>query len=206
MLKQFKLVASLAITATLIACGGGGDSGSSSVSSNNPLKKYEGTFYVCMEKTKETLKYSATGADGLNAIYSADVYSASDCSGSIIGSYKWDAPALMTYNGATNATLPSFTVLPFSDTVDRVTMLTSPSTATLTGTGVKDGCVYLYESFGTSRSCFDLVLQQRTISGALYLTADNQYLTALVLKNGVLTSDVIFSRNSTFNLASLVKR
>jgi hypothetical protein len=175
-------------------------------SANNPLKKYEGTFYVCIEKTKETLKLSATGADGLKVSFSSEVYSGANCSGSILGSYKWDAPALMTYNDATSATLPSFKVLPFSATVDHVTILTSPSTATLTGPGVKDDCVYSYESFSTSTYCFDLALQQRTISGALFLTADNQYLTILALQNGVLTSDVIWSRNSTFNLASLVKR
>jgi len=213
MFKQLKLVASLAITATLMACGGGGDSGASgaaSVSVNNPLKKYEGTYYVCDANEKDTVAFSATGADGLNVSFSAEIYSGANCSGSIIGSYKWNAPALITYKDTTSATLPPATVFPFSATVDRVTLLTSLSTATLTGSGVKDNCVsYSYINNGitsTGKDCFELVLQQSTDSGGLYLTADNQYLVQLSLQNGVLATDQILSRSSTFNLASLVKR
>ena len=213
MFKQFKLVAGLATIATLVGCGGGGDSGASgsaSVSVNNPLKKYEGTYYVCDANEKNTVVFSATGADGLNVSFSAEVYSGANCSGSILGSYKWNAPALITYTDTTSATLPPATVFPFAATVDRVTLLTTPSTATLTGSGVKNNCVsYSYINNGvtsTGNSCFELVLQQSTSTGALYLTADNQYLVQLSLQNGVLTTDQIFSRSSTFNLASLVKR
>jgi hypothetical protein len=213
MIKQFRLAAGLATIATLVACGGGGDSGASgaaSVSVNNPLKKYEGTYYVCDANEKDIVTFSATGADGLNVSFSAEVYSGANCSGSILGSYKWNAPALITYKDTTTATLPPATVFPFSATVDRVTLLTSPSTATLTGSGVKDNCVsYSYVSNGTTttgKSCFELALQASTSTGALYLTADNQYLVQLSLQNGVLTTDQILSRSSTFNLASLVKR
>ena len=213
MFKQLKLMAGLAITATLVACGGGGDSGGSSggsVSVNNPLKKYEGTYYVCDRNVKDIVTLSATGADGLSVIFSSEVYSGANCSGNILGSYKWNAPALITYKDATSATLPPATVFPFSATVDRVSLVTSPSTATLTGSGVKDNCVnYSYVFNGTTttgKNCFELVLTQSTSSGALYLTADNQYLVQLSLQNGVLETDQILSRSSTFNLTSLVQR
>ena len=55
MFKQFKLVASLAITAMLAACGcgGGEDSDNSSVSVNNSLKNMRGpTTFVIIKQRK----------------------------------------------------------------------------------------------------------------------------------------------------------
>jgi hypothetical protein len=214
MFKQLKLMAGLAITATLVACGGGGESDSSSVSVNNPLKKYEGTWYFCDGTEKTIYSISTTGTDGLHLNYSQEFYEKPNCSGQLFATYKWDTPQLITYKDATSATLPPATIFPFSATVDSVTLLTSPSRATLTGPrvyGKEKECVrfdeIIVEFMPTIRTkCFDLVLQQRTSSGALYLTADNQYLLQLRLSNGVLVSDQILSRDSRFNLASLVKR
>ena len=218
MLKQLKFAIGLAITAALVACGGGGDSGSSSsgssVSVNNPLKKYEGTYNVCNDTEKTIYSISTTGTDGLHLNYSQEFYEKPNCSGQLFATYKWDAPQLITYKDATSATLPPATIFPFSATVDSVTLLTSPSRATLTGPrvyGKENECVrfdeIIVEFMPTIQiKCFDLVLQQRTSSGALYLTADNQYLLQLRLSNGVLVSDQILSRGSRFNLASLVKR
>ena len=123
MFKQLKLMAGLAITATLVACGGGGDSGSSSsgssVSVNNPLKKYEGTWYFCDGTEKIIYSISTTGTDGLHLNYSQEFYEYSNCYGQLFATYKWDAPQLITYKDTTSATLPPATIFPFSDTVDR---------------------------------------------------------------------------------------
>jgi len=218
MFKQLKLMAGLAITATLAACGGGGDSGSSSsgssVSVDNPLKKYEGTWYVCDGTEKTIYSISTTGTDGLHLNYSQEFYEKPNCSRQLFATYKWDTPQLITYKDATSATLPPATIFPFSDTVDRVTFLTSPSRATLTGPrvyGKQNECVRFDQTVVEfmpmlNSRCFDLVVQQRTSSEALYLTADNQYLVRLRLINGVLAWGETLSRSSTFDSASLVKR
>jgi hypothetical protein len=220
MFKQLKLMAGLAITATLVACGGGGDSGSSSsgssVSVNNPLKKYEGTWYVCYANQRTIYSISTTGADGLILNHSVEVYSADDCSGSILAIWKLNGPHLMTYKDTTSATLPSATVFPFSAIVDGVSIVTSPSTATITmtspsatlmGPGVKEDCVsYSYGATKTVMGCFPLEGPKLPTSGALYLTADNQYLVQLFVQNGVLITKEILSQSSTFKWASLVNR
>ena len=223
MFKKFKLVIGLAITATLVACGGGGESDSSSgssVSVKNPLKKYEGTWYVCDEHQKITYSISTTGTDGLNLDYSEEFYSEPNCSGQLWASYKWNAPQQITYKDTTSATLPRAKVFPFSATVDGVTILTTPSVATLTGSSLMGNCMNFWTSSvkylmdrtpgvpttGMSRKCWDQFREPSTSSGALYLTADNQYLVQLKLENGVLITDQILSQSSTFNLASLVTR
>jgi len=209
MFKQLKLMAGLAITATLVACGGGGESDSSSVSVNNPLKKYEGTWYVCNAAQKFIYSISTTGTDGLTLNYSEEIYDNMKCEGPPIASYKSDASVLITYKGTTSATLPVATVLPSSATVDSVTILTSPSTATLTGPGVKDDCVTYYTlnvSMPVRRKrCIGPVLRQRTTSGALYLTADNQYLVTFEgYGNGLVGAyeayDTFLSRSPSFDL------
>ena len=221
MFKRLKLVASLAITATLVACGGGGGdsaiSGSSGVSVKNPLKKYEGTWYVCDEHQKITYSISTTETSGLNLDYSEEFYSDLNCSGQLWASYKWNAPQQITHKDTTSATLPSFTIFPFSGTVDSVTIVTPASTATLKQYFLGDDCLSFVTSStryridppgvpttGWSLKCWDQFRGSSTSSGALYLTADNQYLVQLKLENGVLTTDQILSRSSTFKLRTLV--
>jgi len=183
MFKQLKLAISTAVTATLVACGGDGDIDSSSVSVNNPLKKYEGTYHACDGHQKLMYSLQAAGTDGLNLNYSEEVNSDENCSGELLASYKWNEPALITYKdtiSATQTSRVSITYAPSSVTVDRVTVVTSPSTATLTGPRLKDNCVMywtvnVYMPVG-NEVCFDLARQPRTSTGFLYLTADNQHL------------------------------
>jgi hypothetical protein len=186
MFKQLKLVTSLAVTVTLVACGGGGDIDidSSSVSVNNPLKKYEGIYQDCDNNEKTIYSLLATGTDGLNLNYSQELYENSNCSGELLASYKWNEPALITYKDTISAmqtTQGAVNDFPSSVTVDRVTVLTRPSTATLTGSRVIDNCVIYWtvDNMGMpvgSKICFDLMRQSRTSTGSLYLTADNQRL------------------------------
>jgi len=210
MFKQLKLVAVFTITAILIACGGGGDSGGDSgVATNNPLKKYEGTYFVCDGRLKDIIDLVATGSDSLNARLSTEVYSGENCSGEIVGLYRWNAPASVSYQDKSSATVP-FPPFPHSDTVDRVQFSVDASTATFTGTGVKDNCVkYSYGEYvngaqtGSYSACFDLELKARTTSGALYLTSDTKYLVTPSLKGGAQTTDQIYSKIPEFNVASL---
>jgi hypothetical protein len=211
MFKQLKLVASLAITATLAACGGGGgeDSDNSSVSVNNPLKKYEGTWYVCHRQTKEIATYSSTGDDKLSVSFSSEFYSGEECSGELRASYDWGAVALMTYRDTISETLPAVTIFPVSATVDRVSIVSIPFTATLTGSSVLDYCRHFHwiKQYIPMllKECSGIVRQQDPGYASLYLTADNQYFVqTLYLNSGA--GYPIFSRDSTFSLGSLVKR
>ena len=197
-------MASLATTTTLVACGGSGDSG---VATNNSLKKYEGTYFVCDDRERRVIDLVATGSDGLNKRLSTEVYDGANCSGEMVGLYRWSEPALISYQDRSSATVP-FPPFPHSDTVDLVEISANASTATLTGTGVKDNCVKYWKyvngiQTGSPSSCFELELKARKTSGALYLTSDTKYLVTLSPKDGAQTTDRIYSKIPTFNVASL---
>ena len=209
MFKQLKLMAGLAIAATLVACGGGGESDSSSVSVNNPLKKYEGTWYVCIYQTKEIATYSSTGDDKLSVSFSSEFYSGEECSGELRASYDWGVVALMTYRDTISDTLPAVTIFPVSATVDRVSIVSIPFTATLTGSSVLDYCPH-FHWIGQYipmllKECSGIVRQQDPGYASFYLTADNQYFVQTWYLNRA-GGYPIFSRDSTFSLGSLVKR
>lgn len=209
MLKTMKFVLAAATVAILVGCGGGGSSGGGGSTADNPLVKYNGTYYHCDKNARTTVVMTPTGSNGLNVTVSNDVYSGVNCTGSVIGAYRWNSPALITYTGRTSATLPAVTVLPFSDTVDTVTLNTSSMTGTLTGSAVSGSCVnYSYVDGGstiTGRHCYSLVMQASSSSGALYLSSDNQYLVQFALINGTLQAQEMDSRNSTFNYINLVR-
>ena len=197
------------LTLVLTACGGGG--GGTVSTADNPLKKYEGTYYVCDRNEKKTLSIAATGTNSLNIAFSADVYSAANCAGSIIGSYRWNSSASMTYAGATTSNLPAVTIFPISDTLDKVTLDVSAMTATLTGSGVSGSCVrYSYVDNGvtsTGNTCYSLTTAASTATGALYLSSNNQYMVQFALgNNGVYGAQLVVSRSPTFNLNTLIAR
>jgi hypothetical protein len=202
-LKYTLAATSLALVA---ACGGGG--GGTGSTADNPLQKYEGTYYVCDANEKTTLQMVPTGSNGLNVTMSAEVYSADNCGGSVIGSYRWNSPALLTYTGATTANLPPVTVLPYADTLDKVTLNISSMTATLTGSGVSGSCVNYSYSTGsgtrTGNHCYDLVMNATSSNGALYKSSNGQYVVQFELNNGTYEAQMMVSSNSAFNLTSLI--
>lgn len=199
--NTIKLILATASVALLAACGGGGGGGGETT--NNMLNKYEGVYYHCEDNEKSTLTLTANGSDSLNVLLATDVYSGDNCSGSVIGSYRWNTPGVVTYQRKTTATMPPITLLSYSDTVDEVTLSAANVSAQLTGSGVSGNCVnYSYSTQNGSRtgqSCFDLSFPSTSQTGALYLTADNQYLVQFSRENGVLSADDMFSKNQNFN-------
>ncbi len=208
-MKALKYTLAVTSFALLAACGGaGGGGGGTASTADNPLKKYESTYYVCDGNEKTTLQMVPTGSNGLNVTMFADVYSNANCSGSVIGSYRWNSPALLTYAGGTTTNLPPVTVLPYADMVDEVTLNISSMTGTLTGSGVSGACVnYSFVDNGstiTGNHCYDLVMSASSSNGALYLSSDNQYLVQFELSNGTYGAQMMASRTPSFNLSSLV--
>jgi hypothetical protein len=188
--------------------GGGGGGGGEPSPVNNPLSKYVGTYYYCEDNEKSTLTLAANGSDGLNLTMASDVYSGNNCSGSVIGSYRWIKPAVITYQKKTQATMPELTLLPPSDTVDEVSISLAGVTAQLTGSGVSGSCVnFAYSAGSVTKSgefCYDLSFPSTPETGALYLTADSQYLVHFLMTNGVLGAEGLFSKSSSFNYNELV--
>ena len=206
-LIKLTLVASA--VALVAACGGGGGGGGSSIdTANNPLAKYAGVYYSCEDNDKTTITLSATGSNSLSIWLVINVYSADNCSGNVLATYKLNSPFVATYKGQMTATMPPITLLPFSDKVDEVTNSASGVTAELTGSGVDGNCVkYSYKTDRGSidgESCFDLSIDSSTTNGALYLTSNVQYIVLFSRENGVLTSDGIYSKTNTFNTNQLV--
>lgn len=206
MQKTIGYAMAASVLAVLTACGGGGGGGGSTA--DNPLKKYEGTYYVCDKNEKTTLQMAPTGSNGLNVTMSAEVYSANNCSGNVIGSYRWNSPVLLTYTGATTANLPPVTVLPYADTVDKVALNTSSMTASLSGSGVNGSCVnYSYVGNNgtvTGNTCYDLVMNATSSNGALYMSSNGQYVVQFALNNGTYQAQTMVSKSSAFNLTSLI--
>jgi hypothetical protein len=194
--------------ALLVACGGGSSDGAVENTALNPLKKYAGTYYVCNENEKRTIQLTPTGVNQLNVTLSSEVFSAFNCSGNVLGTYRLNDPLVLTYSGTAIATLPPYTVLPFAGTVDRVTRNTSSVAATLTGSGVSGSCVnYTYADNGrttTGQQCYELIVPASLTTGALYINSNQQYMVQFELINGTYESQIVASTNSSFNLNSLV--
>ena len=218
----FKISMAVVAGALLASCGGGGGvcgatlAFGGAVSSQcsqasgiaNPLKKYEGSYYMCDGNRKTILRASVSGSRSLNVHGSAEVYSGARCTGSVIGLFAFDAPSVVTYSGSATANLPAFTVFPYSDSIDRVLTDASTATATLSGSNVSANCVnYSYVEAGVTKSgshCFSLTQQVAAFVGGLYLSADDQYLTDFTLANVVQTPGTVFSRSPSFNIDMLV--
>lgn len=192
----------------VISVGAGSSDGGTGTAVANPLKKYEATYYACDRNEKVILQMIPTGSNGLNITMSALVYSSPNCSGSIIGYYKWDSPALAVYQGVTTANLPPATIFKYSDTIDLLVIDNSSVTATLTGSGVNGSCVYysyLYNNSSTSgKSCFKLSYPSTVANGAFYLTPDSHYLIQFELKNGIYQAQMMGSKTPSFNYDSLI--
>jgi hypothetical protein len=201
-----KLFSCIYVALLLTACGGGGGT---SNATENPLKKYEGTFYACDGNQKETIEFSAPSLQGLNMTLRSEVFSAQNCSGNVIATYAFNSAAHLNYEGTTIANLAPFTLFPTSDVIDKIALVGGTVTASLTGTGVKGSCVdYAYINNGVTSSgniCFDLNIGAANTKGALYLSSNGQNLIQFELLNGLYEYQSIMSRNSSFNLTALVK-
>ena len=203
----FHNVVAMMLSLLVAACGGGGGGGSTN--QNNPLEKYAGTYYACDKNEKTSLQLTASGQNNLAAQLSADVYSGPNCTGEIIGSYRQNGSSVVSYVSTGNSDLPALTIFPSSDTIDYVTLAIPAGTGMLTGNGVTGNCVnysYMQGSSSISGShCYDLVQQPATVTGGLYLSSDAQYLVQFQRVDGVYQAEKIISRNSSFDVESLIQ-
>ena len=200
MLKKLKFTFVAASVALLTACGGGGDAVDSAVGStvDNPLAKYVGTYYACDGNTKEILTAAASGSNSLKVNVVETTYQNDNCSGAVVGTYSLPEPYTIAYQDKTTANFPAVTILPSADSVDRGALSIPAMTAQLTGSGVSGSCV----TYANGNICYDsLSLGAVSTTGALYLK--DGYLVTLVLENGVLEADAIYSTNPSFNYNQL---
>lgn len=168
-------------------------------SSSNPLKKYEGTYYICDSHSKKTVTVAATGSSSLSLAFVENIHKEQDCTGAIVGTYTLPQVVTATYQYQTTANLPPITILPDSAAVDQVTISSPSMTAKLTGTGVSGSCV----NFNNGNVCFNsLANPASNKTGALYINGN--YLITLSVTNGVLEADDIFSKDSSFNYNMMV--
>jgi len=218
-LRWLKIGACMAFAFCLSGCGGGGcgattalgavaSSACSNNEATNTLKKYEGVYSTCVENVKVQIELAAQGSNSLNYLTKAFVYADANCTGDVLGTFAWDRPATINHTGSATQTLPAVTIFPTADTVDTVTIQFKSLTASLTGSGVDGNCVkhnVLNSNISQSGEfCFDLSLPDRTLNGALYLSADGQYLLTFSLNDGTLTAESILSRSDSFNQNMLV--
>ena len=197
MIKTVKFVLAATAVATLVACGGG--DGTTVSTENNPLKKYEGTYYICDGHTKETVTVTATGSNAVNLTNVEEIYNNTNCSGSVVGTFRLPQPVTATYLNQTTANFPPVTILPNADTVDRVNLSSPAMTAQLTGTGVSGSCV----TYTGGNVCYNNInLSALNETGAAYLSGN--YLITFNLVNGVLEAEGIYSKDATFNFNMLV--
>lgn len=197
-----KTIASSFALLMLAACGGGGSGDNSGAGSNtNPLKKYEGTYYVCDGRAKETATVTASGANSMSITFVEDIYQNTNCQGAVVGTYKLAQPLVATYQNQATAKLPPVTIFPTSDVVDRISMSYAGGTAQLTGSGVNGNCV----NYPGGRSCFeDLTRPAETWTSAWYLKGD--YIVTFFLENGVLEYGNVSSKDPLFNVNMLIKK
>jgi len=189
----------------LSACGGGGGGSAPAASvlsnDNNPLKKYDGTYYICDQNghSKTTLTVVAAGSNSMTMSMSEATYQSVNCTGTIVGTLSFPLPLTATYQSQTTANFPHVTIMPRADTVDGVSVSSPAMTAQLTGTGVSGNCV----NYTNGNLCYDnLVSPAQTAVGAAYLRGN--YFVTFSLLNGVLAADGIYSKDPAFGYSMLV--
>jgi len=194
---KLKLGMIICTAAILTACGGGG--GSSVNTGSNPLQKYENTYYICDQHTKTTATIHATNTNSMTLTMVEDIYQNNNCTGPIVGTYRLSQAITATYQNQTSANFPPVTIMPSSDTVDRLAVTFPGGTAQLTGSGVKGSCV----NYTGGQVCYDnLSMPSTNTTGAAYLNGN--YLVMFSLENGVLAADGIYSKDPSFNSNMLV--
>ena len=209
----------------LAGCGGGGGCGATAAFGNaasslcskpdeiNPLKKYEGTFYLCETNKRATIQLTPTGSQSMNLSATIEVFNQTNCSGNIVGTYSLDKPILLTYTGKSTNSLPEYTIFPSEDMMDLISINRPAMTATLTagnGGSVNGNCItYTYSDGTTSSSntsCIATSNEPIISNGALYSTNNHQYLATFISSDGSLSLDEVYSKTSSFNINSLVPK
>ncbi|MBP7485115.1 MAG: hypothetical protein KA781_07400 [Aquabacterium sp.] len=185
----------------LSACGGGGSGGASDSEPSgqkNPLSKYAGTYYACDDHEFSVQKMVVSGSDSLSVTLETNVHQNENCTGPIVGKVVvFPVPLVVKYVGVGTATMPPFSLLPYSDAVETVSVSAPAMTPQLTGSGVNGLCV----NYVGGNICYEPVPTAVSMSGALYLKGD--YVVSFSLENGVLTADQILSKDPSFNSKNL---
>lgn len=178
----------LSLSAVLAACGGGGGGDDQSSAPSGPLAKYIGSYSYCdQDHTKYSVSLTDAGNEKLNALFSEVTYQNSNCSGTILGDYKWNSPGTVSLI-STGISTVSVQGLPSSLSIDKVSM-TVNTQATLTGLGVSGNCV----TYPNGEICYDLTVQGQSSDAALYISGNTLY--ELYLDNGVYYEEGTYSRN-----------
>ena len=185
----------------LAACGGGGgtwgpeEEVSEEVLTGivyppkGPLGKYVGRYSVCRDHREFVLDFSATKGNDLTFYSFEVIYANPDCSGNVLGTFGWDAPADMTYISTDIATV-SGEGLPASLSVDKGQVSVSDIRGRLYGVGVSGNCV----TYPTGSLCYDVTTPQTsTTQGGMYLAGNKLY--ELRLNNGVYSVDNVYAKH-----------
>lgn len=200
---NYKNCIALAISAVfLAACGGGGGGGgdgadSKTSATKNPLGKYVGNYYACDDHELSIKRVVEYEGDGLSISLASKVYQNADCSGQVLGDVEFPGSVTVKYSGVTTAAMPPVSVLPSSDTVDKVSVSVPAMTPRLVGVGVDGLCV----KYSGGDTCYEAIPVAAVADAALYLKGG--YMVSFSLENGVLSADDIASTDPIFNVGKL---
>lgn len=192
--QKFKYATAVVAMAVLTACGGGSDGADDSSSAPAPqpvgaLAKYIGNYSYCdQDHTKYSVSITDAGDGALNTAPTEVSYQNSDCTGSVLATYSWTAPARVTLSSTSVATV-SGGGLPSSLTIDKIQATASNINIRLVGPGVSGNCV----SIPSGRFCYDSGPFDATTQAGFYLSGGKLY--EMVLNNGVYVVGSVYSKN-----------
>ncbi len=168
MRKSTFALLSIGVAGFLTACGGGDDDSTPAVT--NPLSKYAGTYTACDNRAKETIAFVAVGSNQLQATYGEDVYSAANCTGTIVGRVTYSSSIVLTYQdtGSSTASLNSAIQ---TLTIDRIGVTNPAITVSVSGSGARGNCVY----YTGGNICYDPVPASNNTPGGLYMSNKGLY-------------------------------
>ncbi|KQP23523.1 hypothetical protein ASF43_06660 [Pseudorhodoferax sp. Leaf267] len=176
--------------AMLAACGGGGGDDDEFEPIGPPagpagmLDKYVGSYSACdLNHTRFNLVVTSE-VNRLHGFKRENVtYENADCTGSVLGTHAWSAPAQLEYLSASDVLVRS-TELPGNLRVDKARILMSNVRFKVEGPAVANDCI----TYPKGTICYDT----KTINGdgeiALYLSGSTLYVMAqniLVSEHGV---------------------
>ena len=181
-----------ASVALLVGCGGGGGDEAPAGQPGgpaHPLQKYVGTYSQCdQDHTRYSLVFTEIGNGTFGVMPTEVTYQNADCSGTVLGSYGWTAPARVTHLAAGTVTV-SGGVLPPSLTIDTIRIAALNVVPTLSGPAVTNNCI----AYPTGQLCYQMTPLNQTTDGGFYL--DGPVLYGLQRENGSYFVDSVYTRD-----------
>ena len=124
----------------------------------------------------------------MNVLPTEVTYQNDNCTGNVLGTYTWSAPAKLTLTSTGVATVRGGG-LPASLTVDKVQLTATNVRIVVSGAAATGNCI----NYPNGQVCYEQLPSNATTPGAFYLSGGKLY--EMLLENGVYFVQGVYTKN-----------